>query len=858
MHISEPHHIVAIGASAGGLNELIAFFENTPQDGVGYIVVQHLSADFESRLAEVLSRHSTLAMVAAEEGMRVTANSVYVTPSDKFMTIQQGRLHLSDKDPVRSPHLTINTFFNSLATDFGPKAIGVILSGTGSDGSDGIKAIKKSGGFVVARDPETTEYSSMPYNAVATGMVDFVVEPQAIPGIIEEYVRQGIELLAEGISDSENMAGLVDLISQQLPLDFSDYKQATILRRIKRRAAYNNFDKLEKYLEFARKSPSEIQTLAEDFLISVTGFFRDPEAFEYLQLRVLPAIIKSLDAGEEIRLWVTGCATGEEAYSLAILLSELLGTRLQDHPVKIFATDIDTAALAHASKGFYSEAVVAPVSKHLLQKYFVPVGQGFRVNAELRKMVIFSRHDLVKNPPYCKMHLISCRNVLIYMTAALQQKIYQMLLFGLRSQGYLFLGSSETPLSILKGLEVVSKKNKIYKKQLHQSVNMGNYAFPQYTYYKPDELGVVKSDMTKSTDRTLDGAINETVFNEEQRLLICIDQNNKIVKSYGPTDKFLIHQNFFTNDLTELLAGPLNIAFKTAVNRVKQTSRKATVQGVTISHGDSHINVSISVSPMVFKSRTNGFLVVQFQQDGLDGQPLQEVMAFDERLYLDDYTSSLEQENRDLKEELAAANEKLFSLHENMQSFNEELLSTNEELQSTNEEMLSINEELHTLNSDYLLKNKELSELNDDLNNYFKSNTNGQLFVDSELRLLRFSPGTVRHINLVETDIGRPITNISTNFKFETLSDDIRQVIKDGMSVTRELQDNQGKWYQVMTMPYIRQLGNKRTGAVITFNDITTLKETQQELSEKNKILLQMNADLDAKSPGLTDSLDAD
>lgn len=841
MHPFEPHHIVAIGASAGGLNELIAFFENTPQDGVGYIVVQHLSADFESRLAEVLSRYSTLTMVQAEEGMRVVANSVYVIPSDKFMSIRAGRLYLNEKDKARSPHLTINTFFSSLAADCGPKAIAVILSGTGSDGSDGIKAIKKSGGFVIARDPETTEYSSMPYNAVATGMVDFVVEPQAIPGIIEEYVRQQVELVAEGISDSENMAGLIDLISQQLPLDFSDYKQATILRRIKPRAAYNNFDKLENYLVFAKENPKEIQVLAEDFLISVTGFFRDTDAFEHLELRVLPSIIKSLEPGEEVRIWVTGCATGEEAYSIAILVSELLGDKIEEHPVKIFATDIDAAALAHASKGIYSEAVIAPIPKDRLDKYFAPAGQGFRVSAELRKMVIFSRHDLVKNPPYCKMHLISCRNVLIYMTAALQQKIYQMLLFGLRPEGYLFLGSSETPLSILKGLEVTSRKNKIYKKQVNQSVNVGTYAFPQYTYYKPDNIGAVKPEITKSSERTLDGAINETVFTEEQRLLVCIDQNNKIVKSYGPTGRFLVQLNFFTNDLAELLPGPLNVAFKTAVNKVKQTSRKATVQGITIEQGGSNLNVNISVSPMIFKGRPNGFFVVQFHEDGLAGHPLQDIMAFDEKLYLDDYTSSLEKENRDLREELALANEKLFSLHENMQSFNEELLSTNEELQSTNEEMLSINEELHTLNSDYLLKNKELSELNDDLNNYFRSNTNGQLFVDSELRLLRFSPGTVRHINLVETDIGRPITNISTNFRFETLSDDINQVIRDGIAVTRELQNNDGKWYQVMTMPYVRRQGNKRAGAVITFNDITTLKETQQELSEKNEILTRIN-----------------
>ncbi|MCE7043340.1 chemotaxis protein CheB [Dyadobacter sp. CY312] len=846
MDSAKPHHIVAIGASAGGLDELITFFENTPLDGVAYIVVQHLSADYESRLAEVLSRYSKLTMVQAEEGMRIGANFVYVIPSDKFMTVEGARLHLSEKGNERVPYLTINTFFVSLAADFGSKAIGVVLSGMGSDGSDGIKAIKKSGGMVIARNPETTEYNSMPSNAVATGMVDFIVEPEAMPRVIEEYVKREIEIVAEGISDGENLASLIDLISQQLPLDFTDYKQATILRRVKRRAAYNNFDKLEKYLEFARGSSQEIQTLAQDFLISVTAFFRDREAFAHMEVRVLPAIIKSLVPGQEIRIWVTGCATGEEAYSMAILFSELLGSKLKEHVVKIFATDIDAAAIAHASRGVYSEAVLEPVGKDRLEKYFVQEDEGYRVTADLRKMIIFSRHDLVKNPPYCNMHLISCRNVLIYMTAALQQKIYQMLLFGLRQQGYLFLGSSENPLPILKGLEVVSKRSKVYKKlDTTPSVNIEAFTMPEYTYLKPQGSRPAQPETIKTPDRTLDGAINETIYNEEQRLVVCIDENNKVLKSYGPIGRFLIKANFLTNDLTDLLPGPLSIAFKTACNKVSETRHKAVVDGVIIEHGGQRVNVSLSVSPMVLKGRPNGFLVVQFSENESSGLSNQSVMVFDEKLYLDDYNQTLEQENKDLKEELSIANEKLFSLNENMQSFNEELLSANEEMQSTNEEMQSINEELHTLNSDYQLKNKELSELNDDLNNYFRSNINGQLFVSSDLRLLRFSPGTIRHINLLESDIGRPITNISTNFRFETLSEDINQVLKDGLSLTREIQANDGKWYQVMTMAYVRQLGNKRTGAIITFNDITDLKNAQQELDKKNEVLTRINGDLD-------------
>ncbi|MCE7059147.1 CheR family methyltransferase [Dyadobacter sp. CY343] len=844
MNSIEPNHIVAIGASAGGLDELISFFENTPLDGIAYVVVQHLSADYESRLAEVLSRYSKLTMVQAVEGTGIASNYVYVIPGDKFMTVKRGHLHLSDKTDVRGPHMTINTFLSSLAADCGPKAIGVILSGLGSDGSDGVKAIKKAGGMVIARNPQTTEFNSMPSNAIATGMVDFIVEPEAMPGAIEEYVKREIELLAAGISDGENMAGLIEIISQQLPLDFSDYKQSTILRRIKRRAAYNNFERLEAYLEFAKASPDEIEALAKDFLISVTAFFRDTEAFDVLEKRVLPSIIKSLSNGQEIRIWVTGCATGEEAYSMAILVRELLGEKIQDQQVKIFATDIDAAALAHASKGIYAAAIVSKMPQSYLEKYFVQEGEDYKVTAALRKMVIFSRHDLVKNPPYCNMHLISCRNLLIYMTPTLQQKIYHMLLFGLKPDGYLFLGSSENPSPILKSLKVIDKNAKIYKKlDAIPSVNFETFTLPDYTYHKPASLGVSQPETNKIPDRTLDGAIHETILNEEQRLLICVDENNKVLKSYGVTGRFLV-QKILTSDLTELLPGPLNIAFKTACKKVSETLKKAVITGVQVQQGQETIKVNLSVSPMVYKGRPNGFLVIQFTQAEGSGLPAG-AMQFDEKLYLDDYTNFLEQENKDLKEQLTAASEKLFALNENMQSFNEELLSANEEMQSTNEEMQSINEELHTINADYHLKNRELLELNDDLNNYFKSNINGQLFVSSDLRLMRFSPGTVRHINLLESDIGRPINNISTNFRFETLSDDITHVLDNGYPITREVQSNDGKWYQVMTMPYIQQLGNKRTGAIITFNDISSLKEIQHQLDKKNEILTRINGDLD-------------
>ena len=479
MLLAEPHHIIAIGASAGGMDEINSFFDHTPLDGVSYVIIQHLSSDFKSRMVELLARHSKLVVKEAENEMVVVCNEVYLIPHNKFMTISDGSLYLSDKEHVKGPHLTINNFFESLAADCGKKAIGIILSGLGSDGTEGIKAIKKAGGMIMARNPATSDFGSMPSSAIATGLVDFVLEPALMPGAIEDYVKNAGELLTDDKDDETNLKAIIDLIKENSPLDFSDYKQTTILRRTKRRASYANFTSLGSYLNHLKTTPEEVDALAKDFLISVTAFFRDKEAFEFIQKEVLPAILQKLAPGEELKLWVAGCATGEEVYSLAILIAELLTDDFEGLVVKIFATDIDSAALLHAGKGLYNAGIAKDVSPERLEKYFIMEGDGYRVNPIIRKMVIFAQHDLVKNPPYCNMHFISCRNLLIYMTSVLQKKIFTMLLFGLKMDGYLFLGSSENPMPILKNLEVVHKKWKIYKNlEKKRGITFDAFAYP--------------------------------------------------------------------------------------------------------------------------------------------------------------------------------------------------------------------------------------------------------------------------------------------------------------------------------------------------------------------------------------------
>ncbi|MGI8582843.1 MAG: chemotaxis protein CheB [Chitinophagaceae bacterium] len=842
MSPTAPHHIIAIGASAGGMEEINSFFDHTPLDGVSYVIVQHLSADFKSRMAEVLSRHSKLVVKEAENGMTVESNQVYTIPSDKFMTIRESRLYLADKEKTKTPNLTINKFLNSLAADSGTKAIAVILSGLGSDGSEGIKAVKKEGGMVIVRNPETSEFGSMPSNAIATGVVDFVLEPEVMPDTIEEYVKNGAENLLDNKDDEKNLTVIIDLIKEKSPHDFTDYKQTTILRRIKRRAAYNKFIKLENYIDFLKATPEEVEALTQDFLISVTSFFRDNKAFDFIQSDVLPDILKKLTPGEELKMWVAGCATGEEAYSMAMLVCEQLTGNFKNTIVKIFATDIDAIALNQAGKGIYNEAITKDVSPERLEKFFLKEGDSYRITPEIRKMVIFAQHDLVKNPPYCNMHLISCRNLLIYMTPALQKKIFLMLLFGTKMDGYLFLGSSENPLPIIQNLEVVNKKWKIYKNlETKRVVRFDAFSLPEL---KATPVPLSRDESYQNTNNTLAEAVNESLVTELDYLAVCIDENNHVVKTYGDTTKYLLQKNFNLN-LTELLPRPLAVAFNTLSINTLKTNKKVTVNGVKVKNGEYINKVSLSVSPLNLKKGQQRLLLVTFTEDKSVIPERQEDIVFDEKIYLDQYTINLEEELKELKDKLHSSYLQVDASNENMQSFNEELLSANEEMQSTNEEMQSINEELHTINADYQLKNKELLELNDDLNNYFRSNINGQLFVNNDLQLMKFSPGTVKQINLLPTDVGRPLSNISTNIKFETIENDIRQVLADGNIITKEIETENGKWYQVMTMPYIQQPDNKTNGAIITFNDITQLKKTQLQLDKKNESLQRINADLD-------------
>lgn len=856
--------IIAIGASAGGLESIAAFFDHTPLDAVSYILIQHLSSDFKSQMGQILARHSKLEIVEVTNRILIASNKIYLIPSSKFMTIENGLLVLSDKKDKLPPYLTIDHFFISLAKDLGDRSIGIILSGTGHDGSKGVRAIKEAGGMVLVQDPITASFDEMPLSAIATKCADAILSPEAMPQVIENYVNDGIITASfhdknDEISE-QSLRAILNLIKEVLPIDFTDYKRPTIIRRIRKRMHLHDFSQIDKYYAYLKENPAEIELLSNDFLIGVTSFFRDAEAFKIIEKTVIPEIISQHGSDEVLKIWVAGCATGEEAYTLGILVKEHLNKIKKSLDVKIFATDINKAALDIASKGIYNESKVKPLSKERLKKFFDQEGDDFKIKYEIRKMLIFAQHDLVKNPPYCNIDLISCRNLLIYMNVPLQKKVFSMMHFGLKKNGYLFLGPSENA-AILKDdfNEVSSKWNILKSNKSGRSIKFDAFSSPVLEGLKTTSLGVSKHSAIPLSQDSIIDYINLAILEESGFSGICTNENLKVLQAFGDTTIFLKNKNFNYN-LNDLLPESISATFKSAAHKAIKLKERVELNDLhyDIEQASGGLSVDIIIRPVFMNKSEEHLLLILFNKNA--GKPKHKISVSNVEIdqLTKDHIIGLEKELLQAKNNLNAAYERIESSNENMQSFNEELQSANEEMQSaneemqsTNEELQSVNEELQTINKEHQLTNAELTELNDDLNNYFRSNMNGQLFVDRDLLLKKYSPEAVKHINIRERDIGRPLSNITTNIKLETLIEDIKKVIAKGETITREAESSDGKIYQVMTMPYIRQNSKLTDGAIISFYDITKLKELLKELDisnknldKSNKSLLRINADL--------------
>lgn len=856
--IDYDQYIIAIGASAGGLEAISDFFDYTPLDAVSYILIQHLSPDFKSHMAHILKRHSKLQIVEVTHRIQIESNKVYLIPSSKYMIIKNGRLLLSDKRDRHPPHLTIDHFFSSLAAACGQKAIGVILSGTGKDGAKGIEAIKSRGGMIIVQDPETAAFQGMPLAALHTNCADYILPPQEMPQAIENYVKND---KPEWVSNpqideinEEDLVGIFNLIKRNSPLDFTDYKRPTILRRIKRRMLQHNMIDGKKYCEFLKQNPQELGLLANDFLISVTSFFRDPEAFKFIEKTIIPAIMANNRKNETIKIWVAGCATGEEAYTMGILLKEYLDKSQQHRQVKIYATDINKAALDIASKGIYPDGIQDSLSKERLANFFTAEGTEFKIKEEIRGMIVFATHDLVKNVPFCNIDLVSCRNLLIYMNLGLQERAFSMMHFGLKKNGFLFLGPSENPAVLKSDFKTLNAKWNIFQSnKIGRPVKFNDFSSPVMQNVSTKTMELKKTIKPQATLGAAD-EFNLAVLEEAGFNGVCTNEHLIVVRSFGNTTKYLKNENFNFN-LNDLLPIHIAIVVKAAVYKAAKENQRIELQGLNFDVEDTVDLqlVNVVIKPFTIAKSAEKLLLILFIESGIKPKGKNIIKDVDFNQLANAHLIDLEKELAEAKLNLEAANEQSALSDESMQSFNEEQQSANEEMQSTNEELQSVNEELHTINKEYQATNAQLTELNDDLNNYFRSNVNGQLFVDRDLLLKKYSPGAVKHINIRESDIGRPLSNITTNIKFETLIDDIKQVMLDDETITREAEASNGKIYQVMTMPYIRKHSKKSDGAVISFYDITELKKVSHELDVTNQKLQRNNEEITGVNTQLND-----
>ena len=827
--LTQEHYVVAIGASAGGLEAIHEFFDNMPEDGnFSFIIIQHLSPDYKSLLVELVSKHTKMKVFEAQHGTELMPNCVYVIPNDKLMRVKDGRLQLSNKLFDKSPNTAIDTFFKSLAEDQGAKAIAVILSGTGTDGSRGIEAIQQHGGMILVQDPMSAKFNGMPNSAIAGGYADFILSPDMMPEEILNYVKEKpSRMVLDGRPDEAALPELLKLVERNCGYDFHNYKTPTIIRRIMRRMNQLEQKKFSDYLDLLHGNSDECKILGKEFLIGVTKFFRDTVAFEIIEQEVLPEIVRHKEPSEVLKVWVTACSTGQEAYSLAILINEHL-RRINKHiEIKIFATDVDMDAIEIASRGLYPGSSLADIDPDLVQRYFEKQGSHYSIVSSLRKQIVFARHNILKDPPFIKNDIVTCRNMLIYMNSVLQRKVLSTLQYSLNHGGCLFLGPSEIPTSISSTLAEVSNKWKIYRKIANERFYQPNYDTSNYLR-SSREIKILKEN---AIAKELADDFKNTLTEEFKFAGIYVDRNYEVKEAVGDFRRYLsLPEKIVNLNILKMVGQDLSIALNAGLRKALKENHKVTLKHIRIAKEEQDQFIDIFIKP----PKTIDGLVLMVFGESTEVNHTSTVSPVGVLPHSDPesatYTAELEEELKETRLNLQMAVESLETTNEELQSSNEELLSANEELQSSNEELQSLNEELHTLNSEHQLRIKELIELNDDLNNYFRSTEIGQVFVDMNMRIRKFNPAAVQLVNLIDSDVGRPIDHISTNIRDENLGRDIHVVISEKRNIEKEVELSNGRTSLMRILPYVRQ-DLKVDGAVITFIDITPIKELHQVIN---------------------------
>ena len=850
--------IVGVGASAGGLEAFTQMLRALPVDtGMAFVLVQHLDPTHASMLAEILSRSTEMPVSEVQDQMPVEANHVYVIPPGANMVISKRVLQLSSRREARGHHRSIDYFFRSLAETQGHKAIGVILSGTASDGTLGLQAIKAEGGITFAQD-DTAQQNSMPRNAIAAGCVDFVLPPNEIAEEIvrigrHPYVARVQEPKPEEPARQTKLGQVLALLRNSTGVDFTHYKHNTLYRRIARRMVLHKMEGLNDYLRFLEANRGELDALYQDILINVTSFFRNPEAFDMLKFSVFPKLIQERSRHDPVRLWVLGCSTGEEAYSIAIALAEFGESTGRPLVGQIFGTDLNGASIERARAGIYSKDVAQDVSTERLRRFFTEVDGSYQVAKSIRDMCVFARHNVLNDPPFSRMDLVSCRNLLIYMEPVLQQRLIPLLHYALKPAGLLWLGASETIGSYRDLFEIQDPKHKIYSKKegpvrlaIHMPFRPPAPHHPPSSNERLREIAFGGADLQKAADRIL--------LTKYAPPGVLVNTDLEILQFRGETGLYLAPAPGKPSlNMLKMLREGLLVGVRAAVLKAKKEETPIRAEGLHARTNGGYREVNIEVIPVKSNSGSAPNFLIVFEEPSSLSTTIRQQTT--EKLLPSPESAEPEISEPDtdrLKQELAATREYLQSVIEQQEAANEELQSANEEVQSTNEELQSINEELETSKEEIQSSNEELATLNDELQhrNFELSVTNNDLvnlfssvqmvivMLGADLRIRRFTPMAEKILNLIPADVGRPISDIKLNLSISDLDHLLIEAIDTVSVKEQEVQDRAGRWYSLRIRPY-KTLENKIDGAVLVLVDIDTLKQNQEDLRRQAELLNQ-------------------
>ncbi|HEV7377339.1 MAG TPA: CheR family methyltransferase [Pyrinomonadaceae bacterium] len=852
--------VVGLGASAGGIKAFKEFFASVPHtSGMAYVVILHLSPEHESHLAEVLQSSTEMPVTQVQEAVRIKPDHVYVIPPNKSLAINDGQLSLSDIRRIEERRAPIDIFFRTLAESKTAQAVCVILSGTGSDGSMGMKRVKEMGGICIVQEPSEAEYPDMPRNSIATGLVDSVLPVAEIPRKIVAYKeRLGLTRIAleQEESPETDEQALRDIFTQlrvRTGHDFSNYKRATVLRRIERRINVNELYDLRGYASFMREHQAEANALLKDLLISVTNFFRDCEAFEVLESSVIRTLFEDKEARDQVRVWVAGCATGEEAYTLAMLLTEHAETLTNAPTVQVFATDIDDQAISTAREGFYTEADVADISTERLRRFFAKERDGYRVRRELRERVLFARHNLIKDPPFSHLDLVTCRNLLIYLNRTAQERVMQVFHFALNPGGFLFLGTSESVDGAGEMFITLDKEAHVYRSRstpTRLSLPATELSLTTHTYRREREESVQEA---RTLERLSYADLHQRLVEQYGPPSVVVNEEYDIVHLSERAGRYLqVTGGEPSHNLLKLVRPELRVELRTALYQAVKNRTNVQADGLafhasTRMEGEAARFVNLHVRPVLSEDNpARGFILVIFEDADT---------AADERADAVEVITSSEPAARQLEDELVRVKaqlratveqyetqtEELKASNEELQAMNEELRSTAEELETSKEELQSVNEELTTVNQELKIKIEELSQANDDFRNLMNSTDIGTVFLDRALRLKLFTPRARDVFNLLPADVGRPLSDITGQLADADLLTDLERVLATLQPVQREVETRSGRWYLMNILPY-RTAEDRIDGIIVTFLDITGRKATEEELQaseERLRLLIE-------------------